>query len=262
MSDNPDYLSDRDQVMTALAEAWEPPAHPLGDQTTLPHFELADDEEPPPDGLGFWVDETDGFLYDADGEILELDSEGNVFNADGRKLGHISEVDQTGGRTGPRFEVTNREEAEWALARRSDIEASILALKARLEGYTRNLQAQIQSEQRKLRWWEYRFESGVIGVARRLLKGKGKTAQFDNGRIAFRTVPPSTQIIDESAAIAWAEKWCPAIVKRKAWVTATDIKKAKAEVEADTEAPQVLPFLATSEPRESISIKTGIERKI
>jgi hypothetical protein len=262
MSDNPDYLSDRDQVMTALAEAWEPPAHPLGDQTTLPHFELADDEEPPPDGLGFWVDETDGFLYDADGEILELDSEGNVFSADGRKLGHISEVDRTDRHAPARFQVTNRDEAEWALARRSDIEASMVALRARQDAHFRHLQSQIDEQARKLRWWEYRFESGVIGVARRLLKGKGKTAQFDNGRIAFRTVPPSTQIIDESAAIAWAEKWCPAIVKRKAWVTATDIKKAKAEVEADTEAPQVLPFLATSEPRESISIKTGIERKI
>jgi hypothetical protein len=46
MSDNPDYLSDRDQVMTALADRREP--KPIIDRTPVVADAEADDDDPFP----------------------------------------------------------------------------------------------------------------------------------------------------------------------------------------------------------------------
>jgi phage host-nuclease inhibitor protein Gam len=198
----------------------------------------------------------DGALYDEiTGDVFGIDLE-NVIAPDGSIVGVAAEVlaqfklDQA--------DIVDRENAERALEIRGQIESRINGHVARLKAITANIEAQIRNERSKISWWNWIYEAKLIGYARRCLKGKTKTAQFDYGKVSFRDVPASTQIIDMAAAVDWALKWEPEAVKVKQWTGIRAVLAAKDRVETEIGEPMILPFIVTGERRESVTIKTGV----
>lgn len=157
------------------------------------------------------------------------------------------------------FAVVDRDSAEWALARRAEIEGRLLALEARKKALVANFDRQIRAAERRLAWWDFRFFADVVGVARSLLKGRSKTAAFDHGKVSFRACPARYEINDDAAALEWARVYAPRAIKVKEWVTAKDVVAARAELEAEAGERVPLAFLVEHEARESLTIKTGVE---
>jgi hypothetical protein len=188
------------------------------------------------------------------------DSDGCVYDPETGELYDPADIPDEVRHAYRPIEIINRDQAEDALQYRARIESGIVALQLRLQSVTEGIGAQITQERRRLAYWDFKHESGLIGFARRMLRGKEKTARFDNGKVAFRATPAHSEVIDNEAGVAWMRKWNPAKVKvqHREWVTATDVKEVRKMVEAETEAPVYLPFLVTGEPGESITIDTGI----
>jgi hypothetical protein len=213
------------------------------------------------------VDDEGALFNPSTGELYDLDPEGRIF-LEGHGWTAVADIrpdsadpEQAGDPITP-FIIEDRGSAEWALGRRAEIEAEAVALQARRDAFLKGIDAQLSALRRKLSWWDFRYESGVIGFARTMLKGKSRTAQLDNGKVSFRTVPGSPQIVDDDAAIEWMKRWAPEKVKVKVWVNATDVVSVRkaADLEFENDRPTVLPFLVISEARESVRITTGVEK--
>lgn len=193
--------------------------------------------DPPPGERNIAVTD-DGYLYDIDtGEVLGL--------ADLPEL----------------FEVRDEDSANWVLEKRAAIEAGIVARTALLEAAQRNIQALINAERRKLSYWDFRFSPSLTKWAKTMLTGKSKTLQLAQGKIAFRATKGSSSIINDEAAIAFAQDYLPSAIKRKEWVTVTDALKA---IEAAKQATgeDIRPdWIVSTGPSESVTISTGIDMK-
>lgn len=191
----------------------------------------------------------DGWLYDErTGEVLGLADD---VDDEGRSLG-LRGVDG-------RFEVDSEEAANWTLMVRTQIESDLLALEARRKAVNAQIDALIAERRRRLSWWEYRFQPSLVEFARTLLKGKGRTAQFIWGKVAFRKTKGSTAILDPDTALEYVETFAPSLVSRKAWVTVAAINQAALIAEDATGEPQVLSFVARSGESESVTVSTGLE---
>ena len=137
-----------------------------------------------------------------------VDEDGCVFNPE---TGEVYSLDDAAGLevTGDLqslanpYAVDTRADAENALERRAILESQIAALKLRLAALTEGITAQIRQKERRLAWWDYRWSFNLINFARRQLSGKSKTAQFDHGKVSFKDVPATVEIVDEQAAIDW-----------------------------------------------------------
>lgn len=179
----------------------------------------------------------DGYLYDVEtGEVL----------------GH-SEVAEA-------FHIETAEQVDWALERRARIEAELLAVRARKRALLENLAAIERDAERRLAWWEFRFRPEVVAFARSAIEGtRSRTARFAYGSVAFRTSPGTRQILDMGAAVAFVEKYAPGLVKVARTVNLKAVDEAAGSYrEATEEEPELGPFLATSGPREGVTIETGI----
>lgn len=212
------------------------------------------DEAPAPVVFPRLAWDDDGCLVDLDtGEVLPPEAMAELGEA--LPEGRLPD----GSPAGTIFVVSDRDTADWALARRAEVEARLLALEARKRALVDNLDRQIRAERRRLAWWDFRFWPGVVGVARSLLKGRSRTAAFDHGKVSFRACPARYEINDADEALAWARVYAPRAIKVKEWVTATDVVAARAELEAEAGERVPLAFLVEHEARESVSIKTGVE---
>lgn len=160
--------------------------------------------------------------------------------------------------------ISTREEADEALEKRAKIEADMAALVARRKALCANIDAQLKALTERLNWWDVRYWSGVVAIARTLLKGKSKTAVLDFGKVSFKVGKPSSTIIDMDQAIKFVEDWQPDLVKVTKSVTLTVVNAAlaKAREACGLEEFDRLPFVVTSDPGETVTIKTGIGKDV
>lgn len=193
------------------------------------------------DGRIAWDDEGCPYL-DATGEYLAPDD---------------PRLESSGPRPlAPRIET--REDAERALEGLAAINADLVAISERRNAYLANLNRQIGKQERRIKWWEYRNRAGVIEVAKSML-GAGRTADFDHGRVRFRTTRGTRTILDMAAAVAYVRDWAPDRVKVEESVTLKAIEAAReSEAFSTGESPPAPPFVAESGPGESVKIDTGV----
>jgi len=159
------------------------------------------------------------------------------------------------------FVVDTQEKAEWVLELRSRIEGDLAGVEARLRAVTQQLEAIRRRHVRRLAWWDWKFSSSLIGFARSCLTGKARTARFGWGSVSFRRTPGTTQICDNAAAVEFVRTWRPELVRVVESVTVKAVAEAKETALRETGEDEPLAFVVRSEPGESVSIVTGIERE-
>lgn len=182
-----------------------------------------------------------------------VDSEGFRYDVDsGEVLGFEGVTDA--------FVIDDREKAEWALRVRSEVEGQIAGVDARRRALLEGLDRQRAALVRRLSWWEWRFGGQLVAFARTLLGGKGRTVQFDWGKVSFRRTPGASEIVDMAAAVAYVEQWAPGEVRVVKSVGVKAVEAARRAAEAATgEAEGPLPFVAATGPGEAVAVATGVE---
>ena len=102
-----------------------------------------------------------------------------------------------------------------------DIEANIMAEKAKMEAVVENFKKMIGKHQARLEWLEMHYGKELEAYAMSQLPRKAdgtykvKTWTCPYGTVAFRTVAPKVAVEAEDVALEWAKKNCPAAIKLK-----------------------------------------------
>ena len=129
------------------------------------------------------------------------------------------------------------------MRKRMDVEASIMAEKAKLDAIVENARKMIAKHTARLEWLESQYNSQLQDYAMSQLPRKadgslkGKTWTCPYGTVGFRTVAPRVAVEAEDTALAWARKNCPAAIKIKESILVSQlpepIKSAMLEHPAD-----------------------------
>jgi phage host-nuclease inhibitor protein Gam len=107
------------------------------------------------------------------------------------------------------------------MRKRMDIEANILAEKAKMDAVVENFRKMIGKHQARLEWLEHQYNAQLQDYAMSQLPRKAdgtlkaKTWTCPFGTVAFRTVAPKVAVEAEETALEWARKNCPAAIKLK-----------------------------------------------
>ena len=107
------------------------------------------------------------------------------------------------------------------MRKRMDVEASIMAEKAKLDAIVENARKMIAKHTARLEWLESQYNAQLQDYAMSQLPRKadgtlkGKTWTCPFGTVGFRTVAPRVAVDTEDVALAWARKNCPAAIKIK-----------------------------------------------
>ena len=235
-----DYWSQRDVFPPSVGVR---PSHARPD---LPGFEDEPHEAYSERSREVAVDEDGVPYYVAGGEVISPEAYA--------KLESAPELDR------PAFSWTieSRPEAETALGKRAKLEREILGLKAEKLAITKNIDSQIRDVESRLKWWDFRFAINLIEFARSIL-GKTKTVKFSRGQVAFRNKAATIEITDNDAAVEWARKWAPEIIKKREYVNKTDLAPTLARL-AEEGVDTTLVFVKEIPAVENApSISTGIE---
>lgn len=191
---------------------------------------------------------------EATGPVTAIDADGWIVNAEtGEVIGREG--------IGSGWTIDSVEAADWALKLQSEIQADILAIDARIQAVTANLQALRRAKVRRLSYWDFRFASQLVTFARTQLRGRSKTAQFTWGRVSYRTMRGTTSVIDDAAALDYVRTWAPDQIRRtepRETVNVAAIAEAHRRAVAATGEDDPLPFIVTSHPHEEATIQTGI----
>lgn len=195
----------------------------------------------------------------ADAACGPVEPVSEVATSDGRTLlitdhGEVVDVIEPKGQS---FAVTDRDTAEWVLEKMADDDAELAAIEARKAALVANLDAQATRIRRSRESWERRYGAQIEQVARDSLRGKERTAVFDNGKVAFRKTQPRIVVGDHTAAARWLSEQDHLTDLHDEAVTYTPRVKTTPLKGHENELP---PDLFTCEPAgESVSISTGIE---
>lgn len=160
------------------------------------------------------------------------------------------------------FRIDSHSKAEWALELLTKIEAELVAIQSREEALLSNFRALRRAQERRLKWWEWRFRPDLIEWARRELRSeRSRTLQLDWGRIQVRAHKESHEISDPDAAVRFVEAWAPGLVKLKKTVGVTAVLAAKKAVEEASghEEMVILPFLITKPAGDKWIIDTAVK---
>ncbi|MEK9735789.1 MAG: hypothetical protein VW239_00535 [Candidatus Nanopelagicales bacterium] len=174
---------------------------------------------------------------DADGWLYDVDS--------GEVLGIPDLPDE--------FAVDCVQAADAALEIRARLEARLAALRMRKAALIANIESLEADQRRRLAWWDWRFGHGLVEFARSML-GRGKTAKFVHGSVSFRATKGTNRIIDMESAVAWMRDVDPERVRVVESVLVSDVLATRREGD-------VLPWLESTGPGESVTISTGITRE-
>ena len=176
-----------------------------------------------------------------------VSADGYLINAD---TGEVLEAVDPG--------LEGRELCEWSLAKRMDAEAQILALSAKRDAIVGNIERQIKEQEQRVSKLAWKYDALIESYARDVLKATGektKTVKFDHGSVSFRSSKGTNEITDMDAAVAFAEKYKPDIVKVRKSVNVTDcLDVAKSGIVAGE-----LTFIKSSGPKETVKIETGVK---
>ena len=143
-----------------------------------------------------------GFLVDADtGEVLGLAS------------------------TPERFDVTDLASAEWVLKKMSECDAEELGIEARIKSVTENLASDLRQAKGRREYLMGRFGEGLKAFARAdQYDRKTRTTSMAFGKLSFRTMPESIEIVDMALAVEWAKANAPDAVKTVESILKTPLK--------------------------------------
>lgn len=107
------------------------------------------------------------------------------------------------------------------MRKRMDIEANIMAEKAKMDAIVENFRKLIGKHQARLEWLEAQYNAQLQDYAMSQLPRKAdgtlraKTWTCPYGTVGFRTVAPRVAVESEDTALVWARKNCPAAIKLK-----------------------------------------------
>jgi hypothetical protein len=129
------------------------------------------------------------------------------------------------------------------MRKRMDVEASIMAEKAKMDAVVENFRKLIGKHQARLEWLEHQYNAQLQDYAMSQLPRKAdgtlraKTWTCPYGTVGFRTIAPKVAVEDEDVGLAWARKNCPAAIKLKESILVSQlpepIKSAMLEHPAD-----------------------------
>jgi hypothetical protein len=129
------------------------------------------------------------------------------------------------------------------MRKRMDVEANIMAEKAKLDAIVENARKMIAKHTARLEWLESQYNAQLQDYAMSQLPRKadgtlkGKTWTCPYGTVGFRSVAPRVTVESEDVALAWARKNCPAAIKLKESILVSQlpepIKSAMLEHPAD-----------------------------
>lgn len=173
----------------------------------------------------------DGFLINADtGEVLEAVDPG----------------------------LEGRELCEWALSKRMDAEAQMVALRAKRDALVQNLEKQITEQELRVKKLAWKYDSLIESYAKEAIEatgGKTKTVRFDHGSVSFRTSSGTNKITDMEAAVSFAKEFQMAeFVKVSESINVSDLLK---NWNGPTAA--LSNFVESSGPKETMKIETGVK---
>jgi hypothetical protein len=139
------------------------------------------------------------------------------------------------------------------MRKRMDIEANILAEKAKMDAVVENFRKMIGKHQARLEWLEHQYngqlqEYAMSQLPRKAdgtLKAKTWTCPF--GSVSFRTIAERVKVVDEEETVAWLMEHNPEAVKTKHTVLVSKLSD-----HATIHAPGLEIVPAT----ESVTIKT------
>jgi hypothetical protein len=129
------------------------------------------------------------------------------------------------------------------MRKRMDVEANIMAEKAKLDAIVENARKMIAKHTARLEWLESQYNAQLQDYAMSQLPRKadgtlkGKTWTCPYGTVGFRSVAPRVTVESEDVALTWARKNCPAAIKIKESILVSQlpepIKSAMLEHPAD-----------------------------
>lgn len=175
--------------------------------------------------------------------------------------------DETGEYAGPASGWIRGDESQEDLAllvmrKRMDIEANILAEKAKMDAVVENFRKMIGKHQARLEWLEMHYgkelEAYAMSQLPRKADGtlKGKTWTCPYGTVGFRTIAPKVAVEAEDVALEWARKNCPAAIKLKESILVSQlpepIKSAMLEHPSDAKKAGFV----VHEETQAVTIKT------
>ena len=156
--------------------------------------------------------------------------------------------EETGEYAGPasgwiRGDETPEDLALLVMRKRMDIEANIMAEKAKMDAVVENFRKMIGKHQARLEWLEMHYgkelEAYAMSQLPRKADGtlKAKTWTCPFGTVGFRTIAPKVSVEAEETALEWARKNCPSAIKLKESILVSQlpepIKAAMLEHPAD-----------------------------
>ena len=148
------------------------------------------------------------------------------------------------------------------MRKRMDIEANIMAEKAKMYAVVENFRTMIGTHQARLEWLEHQYNAQLQDYAMSQLPRKAdgtfkvKTWTCPYGTVAFRTVAPKVAVEAEETALEWARKNCPSAIKIRESILVSylpdPIKAAMLEHPADAKKAGFV----VHEETQAITIKT------
>ena len=175
--------------------------------------------------------------------------------------------EETGEYAGPvsgwiKGDETPEDLALLVMRKRMDIEANIMAEKAKMDAVVENFRKLIGKHQARLEWLEHRYNSQLAEYAMSQLPRKAdgtlrsKTWTCPYGTVGFRTIAPKVAVEAEETALEWAKKNCPAAIKLKESILVSQlpepIKAAMLEHPADAKKAGFV----VHEETQAVTIKT------
>jgi hypothetical protein len=216
---------------------------------------------PAPLPIEVQVDTEAGLVISLDGEVLGLIEDGTVESHTDPETGQLrhSWVAKSLQETVLPLIVTE-EDAERVLERIARSDARTLAAESLLKAVQGRLVAEAERRRRSAEWLRRRFGPELEAWARPRLQGRRRTLALAYGAIAFRKQPARLKVLDQAAAVRWAEASRPELVRITKSVSAPQVAAALQEDLKLGFTDELPDWLEVTEPGESVRIETGLGR--
>lgn len=148
------------------------------------------------------------------------------------------------------FRPTDQQGVEWVLAKMQAHELEIAKLELQRDLINKQIDRMERIHISAGKYLHFRFAEAIIDFAHRNLKPKSKTWSCLWADVKFRATKATVTVLDEPAAILWAESACPEAVA---------IKKSflKSKLPNNIDLPKEI--FAINQAHESATINTNIK---
>lgn len=181
-----------------------------------------------------------------DGYVIDIDT--------GEVVGHLEALElPASDESGPAvsFEVTDLHSAEWVLSKLLCAESVAAGLALRKAAIVANIDAQIKEQARRVDWLHRRFDADLRAYAwSEVENAKTKSLVTAYGKLSFRQAPGGITVLNQEAAVQWAEQHCPDAVKVVRSVLVTPLRPVQDQLPGDV--------FEIRQPSMNFHIDTGI----